>query len=135
MPKYKWPFLNCTYETDEVADELATVLLSVHPAGTQTTQAVAAAPNFATTPKIDERVRPPTVSAAGPSEEWSYFLTRWQDYVEATSKIKSCNYLNVVTSNYAKTSHKKCCGFTYQQKPWDSRLPYQNQKQYDFFHD
>ena len=24
------------------------------------------------------------VSAAGSSEEWSYFLTRWNDYVEAT---------------------------------------------------
>ena len=40
----------------------------------------AAAP---TTAKV-ERVRRPTVSAAGSSEEWSYFLTHWQDYAEAT---------------------------------------------------
>ena len=31
-----------------------------------------------------EKVRRPTVSAAGSSEEWSYFETRWEDYVEAT---------------------------------------------------
>lgn len=32
-----------------------------------------------------ERVRPPTISAAGSSEDWSYFLTCWDDYVGATN--------------------------------------------------
>ena len=31
-----------------------------------------------------DRIRRPTVSSAGSSEEWSYFLTRWQDYKDAT---------------------------------------------------
>ena len=29
------------------------------------------------------KVKRPTISSAGISEEWSYFLTRWTDYVEA----------------------------------------------------
>ena len=32
-----------------------------------------------------EKVRQPTISSAGSSKEWSYFLTRWKDYVEATN--------------------------------------------------
>ena len=31
-----------------------------------------------------EKVRRPTITSAGTSEEWSYFITRWQDYAEAT---------------------------------------------------
>ncbi len=31
-----------------------------------------------------EKVKRPTISAAGTSEEWAYFLTRWSDYVSAT---------------------------------------------------
>ena len=80
MPKYQCPFPECTYETDDVKDELAAVLLSVHSTGTHTDSPASAAPAAARV----EKVRRPTVSAAGSSEEWSYFLTRWQDYVEAT---------------------------------------------------
>lgn len=82
MPKYKCSFPSCTYEIDEVADELAALLLSVYSAGTHTT-VLRQLPNFATTAKI-ERVWHPTVSAVRLSEEWAYFLTHWQDYVEAT---------------------------------------------------
>ena len=56
------------------------MLLSVHSTGTHTASPASTAPAAA---KI-EKVRRPTVSAAGFSEEWSYFLTRWWDYVEAT---------------------------------------------------
>ena len=31
-----------------------------------------------------EKVRRPTISSAGSHEEWSYFLTRWGDYKDAT---------------------------------------------------
>ena len=40
----------------------------------------------ATIAKI-EKVRRATISSAGSSNEWSYFLTRWKDYAEAT-KLK-----------------------------------------------
>jgi hypothetical protein len=82
MPKYKCPFPACDYETEDVTDDLAAVLISVHSKGAHSTApTTTATPNW--TAKI-EKVRRPTVSSAGSSEEWSYFLTRWQDYVEAT---------------------------------------------------
>ena len=84
MAKYKCPFPECTYETEEVKDELAAVLLSVHSAGTHTAQAGAAAPIVAPNAKL-EKVRRPTISAAGSSEDWSYFLTRWEVYIVATN--------------------------------------------------
>ena len=37
MPKYKCPFPACEYETGDVADALAAVLISVHSTGTHTT--------------------------------------------------------------------------------------------------
>ena len=80
MPKYQCPFPECTYETENVKDELAAVLLSVHSTGIHTASLASAAPAAAKVVKV----RRPTVSAVGSSEEWSYFLTRWQDYVEAT---------------------------------------------------
>ena len=82
MPKYKCPFPACDYETEDVTDDLAAVLISVHSKGAHSTApTTTATPNW--TAKI-EKVRRPTISSAGSSEEWSYFLTRWQDYVEAT---------------------------------------------------
>ena len=85
MPKHRCPYPECEYETEDVNDELAAVLLTVHSNGThvQTTSQPA---TQATTAKV-EKVRRPTISSAGSSEEWSYFLTRWKDYVEAT-KLK-----------------------------------------------
>ena len=80
IPKYQCPFPECTYETKDVKDELAAVLLSVHSTGTHSASPASAAPAAT---KV-EKVRRPTVSAGGSSEEWSYFLTCWQDYVEAT---------------------------------------------------
>lgn len=79
--KHRCPFPECTYETDEVTDKLAAVLLSVHSSGTYTAQG---APNVTLNTKL-EKVRRPMISAAGSSEDWSYFLTRWSDYVAATN--------------------------------------------------
>ena len=31
-----------------------------------------------------EKVKRPVISTAGTSEEWSYFESRWSDYVDAT---------------------------------------------------
>ena len=73
MPKYQCPFPECTYETEDVKDEVAAVLLSVHSTGTHAASPTSAAPAAA---KV-EKIRRPTVSAAGSSEELSNFLTRW----------------------------------------------------------
>ena len=79
MPKHRCPFPGCDYETGDVKDELAAVLLSVHSNGTHVSHPTAPV----TSAKV-EKVRRPTISSAGSSEDWSYFLTRWQDYAEAT---------------------------------------------------
>ncbi|KAK2564365.1 hypothetical protein P5673_011790 [Acropora cervicornis] len=81
MPKYKCPFPECTYETADVEDALAAVLISVHSNGTHV--AAPTTSQHTNAAKI-ERVKRPTISAAGSSEEWTYFLTRWQEYVDAT---------------------------------------------------
>ncbi|KAK3737416.1 hypothetical protein QZH41_000674 [Actinostola sp. cb2023] len=81
MPKHQCPFPDCTYETADVTDELAAILISIHSTGSHTAPAAATTTNF---PAKFERVRRPTVSTTGSSEDWSYFLTRWQDYAEAT---------------------------------------------------
>ena len=85
MPKYQCPFPECTYETEDVEDALAAVLISVHSNGTHMPAPTNsnAATQHTNAAKI-EKVRRPTISAAGSSEEWSYFLTRWQEYVDAT---------------------------------------------------
>lgn len=70
----------CVYETGDVADELAAVLISVHAKGAHTSPA---ADGTSTQTARIKKVRRPTISSAGTSEEWSYFMTRWTDYAEA----------------------------------------------------
>ena len=82
MPKYRCPYPECKNETEDVKDELAAVLLTVHSNGTHV-QTSGQPATQATTAKV-EKVRRPTISSAGSGEEWSYFLTRWKDYAEAT---------------------------------------------------
>jgi len=43
--------------------------------------------------KIEKIRLCPSVSSAGSSEEWSYFITRWGDYKEAT-KITGKDFVN-----------------------------------------
>ena len=75
------PFPDCTFETDDVQHSLAAVLISVHSTGTHTAAAPSTSGNAAA--RV-ENVHCPTISTAGSSEDWSYFLIRWQDYVDAT---------------------------------------------------
>ena len=80
MPVIDCPFPDCDYQTQDGTEALAVVLLqmhatAVHPPTTSSTTAAAV--------KID-KVRRPTVSIGGSSEDWSYFCTRWQDYKDAT---------------------------------------------------
>ena len=78
MPVIACPIPNCTYATDDIDAIIAVALFNthaiIHPP-TPSTNAAAA--------KV-ERVKRPTVTSAGRSEEWDYFLVRWRDYVEAT---------------------------------------------------
>ena len=79
MPSVKCPFPQCDYVTDDVSDALVTTLLNLHALSHgQPTQSAASGAKV-------ERVRRPTVTAAGTSEEWTYFLTRWEEYATATN--------------------------------------------------
>ena len=66
----------CDYETDDVSDIIAAVLLSTH--------AISHQPGATASSAKVERVKRPVISSAGTSEDWNYFLSRWNDYVEAT---------------------------------------------------
>ena len=77
MPRFKCPFPACSYETDDLTELLAAVMLTIHNNGEHGTGAPQR--QFTT-----ERIRRPTLSTGGSSEEWAYFTSRWADYVTAT---------------------------------------------------
>ena len=84
MPKYRCPYPDCEYETEEAEGQLAAVLLQIHSSGAHApAQATIDPPTTSAIAKV-ERVRRKTITTAGSSEEWTYFQTRWQDYIEAT---------------------------------------------------
>ena len=57
----------------------------LHSAGAHSTQTGATAqPQPPPITARVEKVRRPTVNAAGSSEDWAYFVTSWQENVEAT---------------------------------------------------
>ena len=66
----------CDYETDDVSDTIAAVLLSTH--------AISHQPGATASSAMTERVKRPVIASAGTSDDWNYFLSRWNDYVEAT---------------------------------------------------
>jgi len=74
MSRIKYTILSCGYETEELNDgAVIAALLNIH-ANTHTPSTAA---------KSSERVEKlqrPTVSAAGSSEIWSCFITRWEEY-------------------------------------------------------
>ena len=76
MPKQSCPYPNCDFSTGDVTDDLASTLLKLHADGYHTKP-------VQQTAKV-ESVRRPIINAAGTSEDWSYFITRWKDYKTAT---------------------------------------------------
>ena len=76
MPRHHCPFPNCDFVTEDVNDELATIMFKLHADGIHS-----ATQNK---PAKAENVKRPSVSIGGTTEEWQYFLTRWSDYKTAT---------------------------------------------------
>lgn len=75
MESISCPVQNCTYATpDNTNPVVVAALLNAHSTIHSSRDNAA---------KV-ERVRRPTISAAGSSEEWAYFTTRWEDYKTAT---------------------------------------------------
>lgn len=79
MPVVKCPIPDCDYETGDLDAAIVAALLTTH--------ALVHTSAAGTSGNKVEKVKRPSVSSAGTSEDWSYFLSRWKDYVEAT-KIK-----------------------------------------------
>ena len=64
MPSIACPIADCEYRTEDAEAVLCVELLKIH--------ATVHNSNASTTAKV-EKVKRPTVSAAGTSEEWQYF--------------------------------------------------------------
>ena len=79
MPVIGCPIDGCDYETPDVDPIVAAALITTHATVHQAGQAPTAA-----TPARAEKVKRPSISSAGTTEEWQYFLLRWSDYVKAT---------------------------------------------------
>ena len=86
MVVVQYPYPEGNFETIDAADALSATLLQIHASGTHSNTTPARThltANTAATARV-EKVRRPTVTTGGTSEEWSYFNVRWQDYVTAT---------------------------------------------------
>lgn len=75
MPKIKCPIPECEYETADLDAAIVASILTVHNTVHSSNNVPAAK---------TEKVKRPSISAAGSSEEWSYFTSRRSEYVSAT---------------------------------------------------
>jgi hypothetical protein len=73
MVNVQCPIADCDYETGDLDAAIVAALLTTH----GHTHAAGAAAKV-------EKVRRPSIKAAGSSEEWEYFLSRWTEYCDAT---------------------------------------------------
>ena len=67
----------CTWSTQEEDRTTLIILLQMHE------RAIHPTPPASTTAQV-EKIRRPTITAGGTTEEWSYFLQRWATYKAAT---------------------------------------------------
>ena len=77
MPTVQCPIEGCEYATPDVDPVIADALITTHATSHQT-------PSGPTQTARVEKVKRPSVSLAGTTEDWQYFKSRWNDYVKAT---------------------------------------------------
>ena len=80
MPIVDCPIPGCEYATPDVDPIIVAALITAH----ATTHATPSTSGPAA--RVD-KVKRPTISLAGTTEDWKYFLSRWDDYVAATRII------------------------------------------------
>ena len=78
MPAVECPIESCDYVTPDLDATIVAALITAHANAVHTSS-----PNQQGAAKV-ERVKRPSISSAGTSEEWQYFTTRWGEYVAAT---------------------------------------------------
>ncbi len=71
MPAIRCPIEDCEYQTPDVESVVAAALITAHAISHQASAHV-------------EKVKRPTISSAGTTQDWQYFKSRWNDYVRAT---------------------------------------------------
>ena len=77
MPAIQCPIEGCEYKTPNVEPVIAAALITAHATSHRT-------PSGPTQTARAEKVKRPSVSSAGTTEDWQYFKSRWDDYVKAT---------------------------------------------------
>lgn len=77
MPVIQCPIEDCEYQTPDVEPVIAAALINAHAVSHRT-------PGGSTLTARVEKVRQPSISPAGTTEDWQYFRLRWGDYVKAT---------------------------------------------------
>lgn len=77
MPTVRCPIEGCDYETPDVEPVVAAALITAHVTSHRT-------PGGPTPAARAEKVKRPSVSSAGTTEDWQYFKSRWSDYTKAT---------------------------------------------------
>jgi len=75
MPIVQCPIEGCSYTTADLDSAIVAALLTTHALSHSSTPVAAVPP---------EKVKRPSISAAGSSEDWSYFQSRWNEYTRAT---------------------------------------------------
>ena len=81
------PYPGCTFNTGNVAEALAAMLLQIHASGFHSGGTPDVDQSNVTTITVVACVRKvwcPTISAGSSTEAWCYFNIRWTDYVTAT---------------------------------------------------
>ena len=84
MPIINCPYPDCTYATGDITEALAITMLTIHATGVHPANAATPNNQQAAPKPSPQKVKRPTITAAGTNEAWSYFLARWEEYVPAT---------------------------------------------------
>ena len=77
MPKVKSPIPGCSFETQDLDTAIVAALI--------TARTITHTQGLATVANV-EKVKRPVISATGTREEWSYFISRWVDYMWTLQK-------------------------------------------------
>ena len=78
MPAVECAIESCDYVTPDLDATIVATLVTAHANAVHTSS-----PSQHGAAKV-KRVKRPSISSAGTSEEWQYFTTRWAEYVAAT---------------------------------------------------
>ena len=84
MASIACPITGCTYQTpDGQPTEVAVILLQLHGKEHDTAHSA----------KV-EKVKRPSISLSGTTEEWNYFVSRWAEYKAASAATEHMPFLH-----------------------------------------